>query len=286
MGDSFKRINFFKGFFTQAEDWQAAEDYHVEKRKLHARAMHTPGIVEGLEVQADTHGSSLTVRPGYAIDARGRDLFLADEVEIRVDQPSLPESGTVYVVIHYREKKVDKRVNPVHPDYTDFAFVKESPVVEVTARAPDLNEAIEIARVELSDAPAIKNPKNPSDPARNEIDRRHVPRAGAQVKFWRPDPAPPAFGVGEYRDGSLSVRPSKHSLPSDDSDAVYEIETVRGADVHRVYLANAVPEGKGGPVIWFIQTRGVDGGGVEYKLYIKNLGAQTIQVRYRVHRLV
>jgi len=26
--EEFKRINFFKGFFTRAEDWQQAEQYH------------------------------------------------------------------------------------------------------------------------------------------------------------------------------------------------------------------------------------------------------------------
>lgn len=35
MKEGFKRINFFKGFFTQAEDWQSAQEYHLEKRRIH-----------------------------------------------------------------------------------------------------------------------------------------------------------------------------------------------------------------------------------------------------------
>ena len=31
----FKRINFFKGFLTTEKDWNEAELYHVEKRRLH-----------------------------------------------------------------------------------------------------------------------------------------------------------------------------------------------------------------------------------------------------------
>src|SRR5438270_633107 len=32
---NFKRINFFEGFFTTDEDWNASEAYHLEKRRLH-----------------------------------------------------------------------------------------------------------------------------------------------------------------------------------------------------------------------------------------------------------
>ena len=40
----FKRINFFKGFLTTEHDWNAAELYHVEKRKLHNKLLHAPGV--------------------------------------------------------------------------------------------------------------------------------------------------------------------------------------------------------------------------------------------------
>ncbi len=31
----FKRINFFKGFLTTEKDWNDAERYHIDKRRLH-----------------------------------------------------------------------------------------------------------------------------------------------------------------------------------------------------------------------------------------------------------
>ena len=43
----FKRINFFKGFLTTEKDWNDAERYHIDKRRLHNRMMHSPGIVYG-----------------------------------------------------------------------------------------------------------------------------------------------------------------------------------------------------------------------------------------------
>ena len=66
--DGFKRINFFKGFFTQAEDWQSAQEYHIEKRKIHNRFLHIPGIVYGcldnLNVTATEDGTALYIGPG------------------------------------------------------------------------------------------------------------------------------------------------------------------------------------------------------------------------------
>ena len=43
----FKRINFFKGFLTTEHDWNAAEKYHIDKRALHNRVLHSPGVVFG-----------------------------------------------------------------------------------------------------------------------------------------------------------------------------------------------------------------------------------------------
>ena len=62
MNEDFKRINYFKGFFVQAEDLQQAETYHIEKLRLHNRCLHTPGVVAdclgGLAVTAvNTWGS-------------------------------------------------------------------------------------------------------------------------------------------------------------------------------------------------------------------------------------
>ncbi len=46
---AFKRINFFHGFLTRVEDWQAAQSYELDKRKLHNRALHGPGVVPRME---------------------------------------------------------------------------------------------------------------------------------------------------------------------------------------------------------------------------------------------
>ena len=44
----FKRLNFFTGFFTTVDkSWNDGETYHIEKRKLHNRTLHRPGILQG-----------------------------------------------------------------------------------------------------------------------------------------------------------------------------------------------------------------------------------------------
>ena len=97
----YKRINFFKGFLTTEADWNDAERYHVEKRKLHNRALHAPGIVPGFgdELRVSSRGRgdlSIEVGSGYAIDAQGKTNILLVRVGekrqgvVGLFQPGLP----------------------------------------------------------------------------------------------------------------------------------------------------------------------------------------------------
>ena len=105
----FKRINFFKGFLTTEKDWNDAERYHIDKRRLHNRMMHSPGIVQGfagdLRVTARARGDlSVEVQPGYAIDGLGNDLMIHDATirNISLEEFKLPQ--TVYIVLRYYEE--------------------------------------------------------------------------------------------------------------------------------------------------------------------------------------
>src|SRR2546428_13780700 len=63
---NFKRINFFEGFFTTDEDWNAAEAYHLEKRRLHNCVLHTPGVVP-----VEAGGVKITGRGRGGLSLRG-----------------------------------------------------------------------------------------------------------------------------------------------------------------------------------------------------------------------
>ena len=181
---AFKRINFFKGFLTTEDDWNEAERYHIEKRKLHNRVLHSPGVVAGysseLRVIARARGDlSVEVQPGYAIDGQGNDLVLWDGVikNINPDEYRLPQ--TIYVVLRFGEELTDFIAYKENLEYKGHRRVQENAVVELSQTEPDIQREVELARIHVEKgASRIRDARNPADPRANEIDRRFVPRAG------------------------------------------------------------------------------------------------------------
>jgi len=277
MNEEFKRINFFKGFFTQAKDWQAAETYHVEKRKIHNRYLHTPGIVFGapghLMVSASQDGTSLKVGPGFAIDGEGRDLWMSEADNISVNPQEFNPPATIYVVISYQEEKIDRRPDSANPDYTGHAFIKEFTKLEITSEKPDNDDAIELARVNLTkEATRLKNPQDPDNPGPNEIDRGFVKRAGAITSRVMLE------DLGKVVDqGEIQV------VPSTEKDTHILIEKISGADAHRFYIVSAYPVEEA-RIQWRIESV-FKGGNVEYRLCFENFSKSAADVRYRIFRL-
>lgn len=183
-GQNFKRINFFEGFFTTDEDWNAAEAYHVEKRRLHNRVFHQPGVVPiaggGLKVTSRGKGDlSFEVAPGYAVDGRGNELVLRDPAVkvIEVDKLKLPQ--TVYVGIRYFEEPTDFIAYKENPRFKGHRRIEEKVKVEVLARPPDNDEVIELARIRLEEG--VRELRDALDsrlPAPGELDLRYAPVAG------------------------------------------------------------------------------------------------------------
>jgi hypothetical protein len=274
---AFKRINFFKGFFTKAEDWQNTETYHNEKRKLHNRGLHTPGIVYGLEVEAIKEGKAINVAKGYAIDGQGRDLFLDEGKDIEFDGSKYEPDKPIYVVMKYNEQATDER--PVHgEERNEFAFIEESVNIAFATDPPDGTNAIELARFVLAPGKrALKDPRNPAQPVPNEIDRRYVKRAGARGRMRLADISQ------EAREGETKVVVSEDALPSERDPNVL-IERIEGENRERFYLINAYPIGHA-RISWRLESES-DGDAVEYRLYFKNFSSKSVKVAYRVLRLV
>lgn len=185
----FKRINFFKGFLTTEHDWNDAERYHIDKRRLHNRLMHAPGVVFGytgdLKVVARARGDlSVEIQPGYAVDGQGRDLMLWDaEIKTLVlEEYKLPQ--TVYIVLRYYEQETDFIAYKENAAYKGHRRILEGCKVEVSQSSPDIREEIELARILLDrNATRIRDARDPNDPKANEIDLRYVPRAGV-IGSW------------------------------------------------------------------------------------------------------
>ena len=180
----FKRINFFKGFLTTEKDWNDAERYHIDKRRLHNQMMHSPGIVYGyagdLRVAARARGDlSVEVQPGYAIDGMGNDLMIFDATirNINLEEFRLPQ--TVYVVLRYYEELTDFIAYKENLEYKGHRRVLESCRVELSQTEPDITREVELARMYLEKGvQRVRDARDPADPKANEIDMRYTPHGG------------------------------------------------------------------------------------------------------------
>jgi len=180
----FKRINFFKGFLTTEKDWNDAERYHIDKRRLHNKMLHSSGIVHGyamdLKVNARARGDlSVEVQPGYAIDGMGNDLMIHDATirNINLEEFRLPQ--TIYIVLRYFEELTDFIAYKENLEYKGHRRVLESCRVEITQTEPDLTREVELARIYLEKGvQRVRDARDPADPKGNEIDMRYTPKGG------------------------------------------------------------------------------------------------------------
>jgi hypothetical protein len=89
------------------DDWRRDE----RLRRLHTRCLHeTWGIALGLGVTAVNSGKALEVRPGHAVDIYGRDILLAETIQISLPASSEPEPFVL--TARYREETAFRD----HPD--------------------------------------------------------------------------------------------------------------------------------------------------------------------------
>lgn len=97
--NTFKRARYFHGMLMTDRDFREEQIYHNEKRKLLNRMLHSWGIVCGLEIQGEAGKSSITVKPGMALDCHGNEILVCDPVAIDISslpcRSPLPRPGTL-----------------------------------------------------------------------------------------------------------------------------------------------------------------------------------------------
>lgn len=164
-GDDLKRVNPFRGLMIDETIWADAHDYHRTLARLHLLAGHGWGVVEGLEVIADERiPGSLLIRPGIAIDSRGRALIVAQERRV----PVTASDGTmIYVTACLREELTAPQ--RFWNDLDEFTRVIEKceTLVQTT---PPTAPSVELARLTVSGS--IRNATSLLDPRPGEIDLR------------------------------------------------------------------------------------------------------------------
>ena len=193
LAEEIKRVNFFKGFFASEVDFNALVDYGREKDRLHNRYLHQPGVVRhvGGELKVSSRGKgdfSIEIAPGYATDGTGNDLLLTETKVITVDIAKFKLPQVVYIALKYYDDPTDFIVNKANPQYKGHTRIAERTKVEVLAAEPELEQAVELARVRLEEGiEDIANAKNPFRPEPGELDLRFVPVAGQSGSFLGPD---------------------------------------------------------------------------------------------------
>lgn len=71
-----ERLQFFNGQRLFASDLQGVEAFNREMRWLHNSSLHQAGVGDGLAANGKKGDREVTIGPGYAIDARGREIVL------------------------------------------------------------------------------------------------------------------------------------------------------------------------------------------------------------------
>jgi hypothetical protein len=194
MDGEFKRLNFFTGFFTTAQDWLDGQNYHLRKRELHSRGLHTPGVIRGegedLRVTAtDPPSLEVKVRPGVALDLCGRTICLALSVRVKIAQADVDQPKLVYIGIRYGETPTDVVFNVAEQEFPSQGHTRTTETPEVCAlEAADFEKPaddpgdqwLELARIQLSSgATQILDHDGQDPPGENVIDRRYVRWAGS-----------------------------------------------------------------------------------------------------------
>jgi len=140
-----KRTNYFDRQFLRARDFQDEQAYHLDQQRRHNRLLHTPGVAEGLVVSGSTGSTVVTVSPGVAVDAQGREIVLSDPSNLTMPTGQ----ASVDVFISYREEPSDPSAEP---GITGFTRITESPNLSVTPAGIAPAGALLLARVPLNSA--------------------------------------------------------------------------------------------------------------------------------------
>ncbi|MGK7872667.1 MAG: hypothetical protein AB4426_04940 [Xenococcaceae cyanobacterium] len=103
-----KRLRYFDGQFLQDQDFIDEQDYHLDRERRPLKCLTIAGVCEGLTVNAPGR-NQVTVAPGMAIDARGRQMVLEspEVVDLSTQVPQAGQTKQVNLFIAYHEEASD-----------------------------------------------------------------------------------------------------------------------------------------------------------------------------------
>ncbi|HEX3028625.1 MAG TPA: hypothetical protein VHT34_04820 [Clostridia bacterium] len=105
--DQFKRNRYFYGKLLTVRDFLMEQEYFNGKRYLNNLLVNGSGVVSGLDVSYE--GNSLKVSRGMAIDSRGREIVINQDIELDVSRiegffwPTSTQNQIYHLCIKYAE---------------------------------------------------------------------------------------------------------------------------------------------------------------------------------------
>lgn len=110
MSTRIERLRYFDGEYLRSFDFEAEQNYHLQMRRRLNMGLHLPGIVEGLEIQSRLEAtvSSCWITPGMAVDAYGREIFIAAPKAFDLDDEAFKSNrikppGNFSVFLRFRK---------------------------------------------------------------------------------------------------------------------------------------------------------------------------------------
>lgn len=137
-----ERLYFANGQRLDAGDLRLEQGYHVDMRRRLNSGLFTPGVVNGLEVEAGPGNRHVTVHPGLALDPMGRELVLEGDPDPELAVPSQRpgnQAGGYFLVLRYDEEPIPGAAHPCAGEGSAPApaRVREVARLEWTADWPD-----------------------------------------------------------------------------------------------------------------------------------------------------
>ncbi len=192
----YKRINFFKGFLTTEKDWNDAERYHIDKRKLHNRLLARSR--RGARLRRRSPGRARAAATSRSRCSRATPSMAWATTwssSTRRSRTSTPRSSgcrrrSTSCCASTRSSPTSSRTRRISSTRA-IAACSRARRVELSQTEPDIHREIELGRIYLEKgATRVRDARDPPDPRANEIDMRFVPRAGIAGSYLLAGAAP------------------------------------------------------------------------------------------------
>jgi hypothetical protein len=161
------RPAYFDGQLLNAEDFIAEQHYHRLARRQHNIHLHDWGVIKGLEVGA-TEDDKLTVQPGFAVDANGREIDLPNATVL--DVSGMPAHAHLRVSLYYHRDASDRTARK-HLDSHAVIDVSDGPGDKdaLLLATLQLNGGGRIIRTSI-DTGVVRRPRNRLAPGSVTLD--------------------------------------------------------------------------------------------------------------------